>query len=100
MSHGPVVPERAIVEDLQVFLVIYRGLARDIINDVTDGCRHIGGIFLRCTGRFNGNDVRKRPKIGHISGPIETFQCNKSNRNFDVKIWKVFIYLRLDFLGN
>jgi hypothetical protein len=43
---------------------------------------------------------RKRPKIGHLSGPIETFQCIKSNRGFDDKIWKVFIYLHLDFLGN
>jgi hypothetical protein len=24
---------------------------------------------------------------------VETFQCIKSNRDFDVKIWKVFIYL-------
>jgi hypothetical protein len=53
----------------------YRGLACDVINDVTDGRRHIGGIFLRRTGRFNGNNVRKRPKIGHFSGPIKTFQC-------------------------
>jgi hypothetical protein len=33
----------------------YRGLARDVINDVTDGRRHIGGIFLRRTGHFNWN---------------------------------------------
>jgi hypothetical protein len=46
-------------------------------------------------GRFNGNNIRKRPKIGNFSGPIETFQCIRSNRNFDVKIWKVFIYLHL-----
>jgi hypothetical protein len=26
-----------------------------------------------------------------LSGPIETFQCIKSNRGFDIKIWKVFI---------
>jgi hypothetical protein len=77
----------------------YRGLARDVIHDVNDGRRHVGGIFSR-PGRFNGNNVRKRPKIGHFSGPIETFQCIKLNRNFDVKIWKVFIYLHLDFLGN
>jgi hypothetical protein len=58
-------------------------------------------FFLRRTGRFNGNNVRKRPKIGHFSVPIETFQCIKSNRNFDIKIWKdLFIYLHLDFLGN
>jgi hypothetical protein len=59
-------------------------------------------FVLRRTVRFNGNNVRKRPKIGHFSGPIETFQCIKSKRNFDVKIWKVhvFIYLHLDFLGN
>jgi hypothetical protein len=57
-------------------------------------------FFSRRTGRFNGNDVRKRPKIGHFSGPIETLQCIKTNRDFDVKIWKVFIYVRLDFLGN
>jgi hypothetical protein len=31
-------------------------------------------FFWRRTGRFNGNNVRKRPKIGHISGPMETFQ--------------------------
>jgi hypothetical protein len=49
-------------------------------------------FFSHRTGRFNGNNVRKRPKIGHFSGPIETFQCMKSNRNFDIKIWKVFIY--------
>jgi hypothetical protein len=77
----------------------YRGLARDVINDVPDGRRHIGGTFLRRTGCFNGNNVRKQPKTYHFSGPIETFQCIKSNRNFDVKIWKVFIYLHLDFLG-
>jgi hypothetical protein len=52
----------------------------------------------RRAGRFNGNNVRKRPKIGHFPGPIETFQCIKSNWN--IKIWKVFIYLHLDFLGN
>jgi hypothetical protein len=69
-------------------------------DDVIDGRRYIGGIFLRSAGRFNGNNVRKRPKIGHLSGPIETFQCIKSNQGFDVKILKVFIYLRLDFLGN
>jgi hypothetical protein len=57
-------------------------------------------FFLRRTGRFNGNNVGKRPKICHFSGPIETFQCIKSNRNFDVKIWMVLIYLHLDFLGN
>jgi hypothetical protein len=51
-------------------------------------------------GCFNGNNIRKRPKIGHFSGPKETFQCIKSNRNFDVKIWNVFIYLHLDYLGN
>jgi hypothetical protein len=39
----------------------YRGLARDVIKDVTDGRRHIGGIILRRTGHFNGNNVRKRP---------------------------------------
>jgi hypothetical protein len=50
-------------------LISYRGLARDVINDVADGRRHVGGIFLRRTGRFNGNNVRKRPKIGHFSGP-------------------------------
>jgi hypothetical protein len=54
--------------------IAYRGLARDVIHDVTDGRRHVGGIFLR----FNGNNVRKRLKIGHFSGPIETFQCIKS----------------------
>jgi hypothetical protein len=42
--------------------------------------------------------LRKRPKIGHLSGPIETFQCIKSIRGFDVKIWKVFIYLHLENL--
>jgi hypothetical protein len=57
-------------------------------------------FYLRRTGRFNGNNVRKRQKIGHFSGPIEMFQCIKSNRNFDVKIWKVFIYLHLYFLAN
>jgi hypothetical protein len=30
-------------------------------------------FFSRRAGRFNGNNVRKRPKIGHLSGPIETF---------------------------
>jgi hypothetical protein len=78
----------------------YRGLARDVINDITVVAAILEVFFGRRTGRFNGNNVRKRPKIGHISGPIETFQCIKSNRNFDVKIWKVFIYLHLDFLGN
>jgi hypothetical protein len=78
----------------------YRGLAHDVINDVTDSRRHIGGIFLHRTGRFNANNVGKWPKIGHFSGPIETFQCIKSNRSFDAKIWKIFIYLHLDFLGN
>jgi hypothetical protein len=34
----------------------YRGLARDVINDVTDGCRHIGGIFCA---------IRKYP-IQHV----------------------------------
>jgi hypothetical protein len=57
-------------------------------------------FFSRRAGRFNGNNVRKRPKIGHFSGPIEMFQCIKSNQNFDIKVWKVFIYLHLDFLGN
>jgi hypothetical protein len=76
-----------------------RGLAHDVINDVTDGRRHIGGIFWHRTGRFNGDNVLKRPKIGYFSGPIETFQCIKSNWNFDAKIWKIFIYLDLDFLG-
>jgi hypothetical protein len=32
-------------------------------------------FFSRRVGRFNGNNVRKRLKIGHLSGPIETFQC-------------------------
>jgi hypothetical protein len=49
----------------------YRGLA---VTSSTDG-RHIGGISLRRAGRSNGNNVRKRPKIGHLLGPIETFQC-------------------------
>jgi hypothetical protein len=79
--------------------LIYRGLARDVIHDATDGRRHVGSIFSRRAGRFNGNNVRKRAKIYHFSGPIETFPIIKSNRNFDVKIWKVFIYLHLDFLG-
>jgi hypothetical protein len=57
-------------------------------------------FFSRRVERFNGNNARKRLKIGNFSGPIETFQCIKSNRNFAVKIWKVFIYLHLDFLGN
>jgi hypothetical protein len=49
-------------------------------------------VFFSChAGRLYGNNVRKRPKIGHFSWPIETFQCIESNRNFDVKIWKVFI---------
>jgi hypothetical protein len=48
-------------------------------------------FFSRRAGRFNGNNFGKRPKTGHFSGPIETFQCIKSNRGFDVKIWKVFI---------
>jgi hypothetical protein len=39
-------------------------------------------VFLGCcVGRFNGNNFRKRPKIGHFSGPIETFQCI----NFQIK---------------
>jgi hypothetical protein len=85
----------------QYGICFYRGLARDVIHDVTDGRRrHVGGIFSRSAGCFNGNNVRKRPKIGNFSGPIETFQCIKSNRSFDIKIWKVFIYLHLDFLGN
>jgi hypothetical protein len=32
-------------------------------------------FFSRCAGRFNWNNVRKRPKIGYLTGPIETFQC-------------------------
>jgi hypothetical protein len=60
--------------------------------------RHIGGIFSRRTGRLIGNNVRKWPKIGHLSGPIETFQCIKSNWGFDVKIWKVYIHLPQIFL--
>jgi hypothetical protein len=32
-------------------------------------------FFSRRAGRFNGNNVRKQPKIGHLSGPIEKFQC-------------------------
>jgi hypothetical protein len=43
-------------------------------------------FFSHRAGHFNGNNVRKQTKIGHFSGPIETFQCIKSNRNFDVKI--------------
>jgi hypothetical protein len=87
------------VEDRRVSLMVlrnnhrqlgYRGLARDI-------AAMLEGFFSRRAGRINGNNVRKRPKIGHIS---ETFQCIKSNRNFNVKVWKVFIYLHLDFLGN
>jgi hypothetical protein len=31
------------------YYITYRGLARDVINDVTDSRRHIGGIF--CTAR-------------------------------------------------
>jgi hypothetical protein len=42
----------------------------------------LGVFFSRHAGCFNGNNVRKRPKIGNFSGPIETFQCIKSNRNF------------------
>jgi hypothetical protein len=57
-------------------------------------------FFSRRAGRFNGNNVEKRPKMGHFSGPIETFQCVKSNWDFNVNIWKVFIYIHLDFLGN
>jgi hypothetical protein len=83
-----------------VVIWLFRGLARDVIHDVTDGRRHVGGICSRRAGRLNGSNVRKRPEICHFSGPIETFECIKSNRNFDVKIWKVFIYLHLDFLGN
>jgi hypothetical protein len=79
---------------------VHRARARDIIHDVTNGQRHVGGISSHRAGRLNGNNVRKRPKIGNFSGPIETFQCIKSNRDFNVKIWKVFIYLHLDFLGN
>jgi hypothetical protein len=30
----------------------HRGLSRDVINDVTDGRRHIGGIFFAPHGTF------------------------------------------------
>jgi hypothetical protein len=77
-----------------------RGLAVTSCDDVIDGSPPYWRYFFAPARRFNGNNVRKRPKIGHLSGPIETFQCIKSNRGFDIKIWKVFIYLHLDFLGN
>jgi hypothetical protein len=42
-------------------------------------------FFLRRAGCFNGNNVRKRPKIGHFSGPIETFQCIKTSHAVQIK---------------
>jgi hypothetical protein len=66
-------------------------------------------FFSRRQGRFNGNKVRKRLKRGHFSGPIETFQCIKSNRGFrrqDLKgihlpsfrfSWKLKKLCRFDF---
>jgi hypothetical protein len=36
-----------------------RGLARDVTHDVTDGRRHVGGIFSRRAGRFNGKKTLK-----------------------------------------
>jgi hypothetical protein len=54
-------------------------------------------LFSRRAGCLNGNNIRKQLKIGHVSVQIETFQCIKSNRDFGIKIWKVF---HLDFLGN
>jgi hypothetical protein len=34
------------------YLTSYRGLARDVIHDVTDGRRHVGGIFFAPRGTF------------------------------------------------
>jgi hypothetical protein len=31
---------------------LYGGLARDVIHDVTDGRRHVGGIFFAPRGTF------------------------------------------------
>jgi hypothetical protein len=42
-------------------------------------------FFSRRAGRFNGNNVRKRPKIGHFSGPTETFQCKPELRRQDLE---------------
>jgi hypothetical protein len=62
----------------------YRGLARDVIHDVTDGRRHFGGIFLRREGRFNGNNVRKRLKIGNFSA-IPMYQIKPELRHQDLE---------------
>jgi hypothetical protein len=58
----------------------HRALARDVIHDVTDGRRHVGGIFSHRTGRLNGNNVRK--------WPIETLM---SKPRFDLMHWDVSI---------
>jgi hypothetical protein len=34
------------------FWAAYRGLARDVIHDVIDGRRHVGGIFFASRGTF------------------------------------------------
>jgi hypothetical protein len=49
---------------------MYRGLACDVVHDMMSP---MVTAMLRHAGRFIGNNVRKRPKIGHFSGPIETF---------------------------
>jgi hypothetical protein len=60
----------------------YRGFARDVINDVTNDRRHIGGIFLRRTGRFNVNNVRKRwnVSIGLEKRPFSNIISIKMSR--------------------
>jgi hypothetical protein len=35
-----------------LLILYYRGLARDVIYDVTDGRRHVGGIFFAPRGTF------------------------------------------------
>jgi hypothetical protein len=50
----------------------YRGLARDVIHDITDGRRHVGGIFSCRAGSFNGNNVRKWPTVVKSQGKTIT----------------------------
>jgi hypothetical protein len=40
------------IEQIIITGFSYRGLARDVIHHVTDGRRHIGGIFFAPRGLF------------------------------------------------
>jgi hypothetical protein len=79
---------------LSLLRSLCRGLAVTSRDDVIDRrppyWRYFFGAALDVLMEITLENGRK---IGHLSGPIETFQCIKSTQGFDVKIWKVFIYL-------